>query len=118
VGYLVTNPNAMWYRARPGMLTNTGRNAWQMPPINNVDLSLIKRFALTERYSFEFSGIMLNALNHHQFIAGYLNDIKSIGQTGAAATNMLRPGTPNFLQPQLTFPSNARSITLGAKFVF
>jgi len=118
VGYLVNNPAAQWYRARQGMLSNTGRNAWQMPPINNVDLSIIKRVALTERYSFEFSGIMLNALNHHQFIAGYLNDIRSIGQTGSAATNMLVPGTSNFLQPKLTFPSNARAVTLGAKFIF
>ena len=118
VAYLVNNPNAQFYRARQGMLANSGRNILQMPGINNVDLSLIKRFNFTERTSFEFSAVMLNALNHSQFIGGTLNDVRSIGQAGSAATTYLVPGQTNFNRPDLTFPSNSRTITLGGKFNF
>ena len=118
VAYLVKNPNAQFYKARQGMLSNSGRNILQMPGINNVDLSLLKRFSFTERTSFEFSAIMLNALNHSQFIGGALNDVRSIGQTSAASTTYLVPGSSNFNRPDLTFPSNSRTITLGGKFIF
>ena len=79
---------------------------------------MIKRFSVTQRYHVEFSGVMLHALNHHQFIGGVLNDIRSIGQTGAAATTMLQPQGANFQKPELTFPSNARAVVLGLKFLF
>ena len=118
VGYLVSNPNAQFYRTRQGMLANSTRNIMQMPGINNLDLALIKRFNFTERMSFEFSAQMLNALNHSQFIGGSLNDIQSIGQAGSAATTYLVPGSSNFNKPELTFPSNSRSIQLGGKFIF
>jgi hypothetical protein len=118
VAYLVNNPSAQWFRARPGVLATSPRNTYQLPPINNWDVSLIKRIAATERYKFEFGVVLLNALNHHQFIAGHLNDIASIGQTGAAATTFLQPQGANFEKPQLTFPSNARAVTLAAKFIF
>ncbi len=118
VGYVVRDPNAYWIRARQGMLTTSTRNTWQLPAINNVDLSIIKRFAVTERASVEFSTVALNVLNHAQYVGGVLNDIRSIGQTGAAATTLLQPQGTNFLKPALTFPSNARSLVLGLKFIF
>ena len=118
VGYLANNPNAQWFRARAGMLATSPRNTYQLPPINNVDLSIIKRFAFTERYHFEFGAVLLNALNHSQFIAGNINDIASIGQTGAAATTLLQPQGSNFERPDLTFPSHSRAVTLSGKFTF
>ena len=118
VAYQVKNPNAQYYLARQGMLANSPRNIMQMPPINNVDLSGIKRFNFTERLSFEFSAQLLNALNHPQFIGGYLNDIASIGQTGNAQTTYLVPGSSNFDNAKITFPSNARTMQLGAKVIF
>src|ERR1700682_2516509 len=48
VGYLATNPNARYIRAKAGALTNAGRNTLQMPGINNFDLSLGKKFNITE----------------------------------------------------------------------
>jgi len=118
VAYLVTNPNAQYYRARQGMITNSTRNIMQMPGINNLDLALIKRFNFTERMSFEFSAQMLNSLNHSQFIGGSINDIQSIGQTGSASTTYLVPGSSNFNKPEITFPSNSRTIQLGGKVIF
>lgn len=118
VAYLANNPNAYYIRANSGMLTNAGRNTLQMPPINNWDMSLLKRLAVTERYKFECSARLLNAFNHPQFVGGSLNDIASIGQTSAAATSYLIPGQANFNIPRLTFASNARTIQLVAKFIF
>jgi hypothetical protein len=118
VGYLANDPGAYYIRANSGMLTNAGRNTMQMPSINNWDMSLIKRFALTERYKFEMAARLLNTFNHPQFVGGYINDIQSIGQTSAAATSFLIPGSSNFNDPKLTFASNARSIQLSAKFSF
>jgi hypothetical protein len=118
VAYLVNNPNAQYYRARPGMLANSARNIMQMPGINNVDLAMLKRVSFTERYSFEFSAQALNVLNHSQFIGGRLNDIASIGYVDSASTTYLVPGSSNFNRPYLTFPSNSRTLQLGVKFNF
>lgn len=118
VGYLVKNPNAQYYLARQGMLANSGRNIMQMPAINNLDLSLLKRFNVTERMSMEFSAQALNALNHPQFIGGSINDVQSIGRTDSASTTYLVPGSSNFNRPDLTFPSNSRTLQVGAKFIF
>jgi len=90
----------------------------QMPGINNVDLAMLKRISFTERYSVEFSAQALNVLNHPQFIGGYLNDIKSIGYADSASTTYLVPGSSNFNHPELTFPSNARTLQLGLKLNF
>lgn len=118
VAYRANNPNAYYIRADQGMLTNAGRNILQIPPINNWDMSLIKRFAVTERFKFEFGARLLNAFNHPQFIGGYINDIGSIGPTSAAATSFLIPGSANFNNPSLTFASNARTVQLFGKLSF
>jgi hypothetical protein len=118
VGYTVDNPAAYWIRARPGMIANSSRNILQMRPIDNVDLSLMKRISVTERYHVEFGAQALNALNHPQFIPGYLNDIASIGQTSSAATTYLVPGQKNFNDPTTTFQSNSRTLSLLLRFIF
>jgi hypothetical protein len=118
VAYLAANPNAYYVRARPGMFTTSGRNILQMDPINNWDLSVIKRIGFAERYNFAMGVSLLNVFNHPQFVGGVLNDIRSIGQTGAAATTYLVPGSANFDISSLTFPSNARTMLLSAKFSF
>jgi hypothetical protein len=56
--------------------------------------------------------------NHPQFVSGYLNQINSFGDTSALATNFLKPQSTGFNDPKAAFPSNARTMQLGAKFVF
>src|SRR5205085_2042626 len=87
VGYLAKNGNARYITAGRGALANAGRNTLKLPPIDNIDLSLLKRFNFTERYQFVFGAQMLNAFNHPQFVAGLLNDIASFGNTSDAARN-------------------------------
>jgi hypothetical protein len=93
-------------------------------PTNNIDLSLIKRFSITERVKFEVIGQFSNALNHPQYTGGYLNHVDggnpnlvAIVQSGGVQ-NMLTPGTDNFNQPDKVFSSNPRTIVLAAKITF
>jgi hypothetical protein len=118
VAYLANTPNAQYIRAQAGALANSGRNTLQLNPINNWDLSLVKRIAVTERYKVEFAAGFFNAFNHPQFVAGSLNQINSIGRTTGAVKNYLTPGKSNFNVANVTFPSNARTAQLALKFIF
>jgi Carboxypeptidase regulatory-like domain len=123
-GYVADNPNAKYVVAGPGTLATSGRNTLPLRPTNNIDLSLIKRFAITERVKFEVLGQFSNALNHPQYTGGYLNHVDggnpnlvAIVQSGAVQ-NMLTPGNAIFNQPNMVFSSNPRTIVLAAKITF
>src|SRR5581483_4689417 len=76
VAYLATNPAAMYIRAQQGALANTGRNTLQMPGINNFDMSLGKRFNITERKTVELRADAANVFNHAQFTPGLIGSVK------------------------------------------
>jgi hypothetical protein len=118
VAYVATNPNAQYIKAQVGALTNSGRNTLLGRPINNWDVTLLKRFSYGERLKFELQGQFLNAFNHPQYIAGALNQINSIGYTSSGARNFLTPGDPLFNVPDHTFGSNPRNIQVAAKIIF
>ncbi len=118
VGYLANDPTAKYIRARAGVYANGGRNTLAGKPIDNLDLTAIKRFSITERLKLEFSAQLLNALNHAQFIAGSLNDVRSIGYTSGPVRNFLTPGNAIFNNPSAVFSSNPRTIQLTGKFFF
>lgn len=119
VGYLATNPNAQYIVAQQGALANAGRNSVQLPPINNVDLSILKRFSVRESVNLEFGANFQNFFNHPQYIAGLINDVASFGNTtDAARGSYLNPADPGFLNPKATFSSNSRTIGLVAKIRF
>jgi len=118
VAYLANDATARYILAGPGALANVGRNTLLTRPINNFDMTAVKRFSLTERYKVEFSANAFNVLNHPQFVPGYLNDIASIGYTGSGVSNYLTPGNSSFNRPDQTFGGNARTLQLGLKFKF
>ena len=118
VGYLANNPDAYYIAAGAGALSSAGRNTLELPRTNDWDVTAIKRINITERYALEFAAGAFNVFNHPQFVSGYLNQINSYGDTGALATNFLKPQSAAFNNPQAAFPSNARTMQLGAKFVF
>ena len=89
-----------------------------MPHINNWDMSVVKRFNITERQSIEFQAQALNLFNHPQFTPGYINDIASLGQSGSTIRTILLPNNANFNQPNLVFSSNPRTMTLVLKYIF
>ena len=118
VAYLANNPNAQYITASYGALANAPRNTLAMPHINNWDMSVVKRFNITERQSVEFQAQALNIFNHPQFTPGYINDIASLGQSGSLIRTILLPDNANFNQPNLVFSSNPRTMTLVLKYIF
>jgi hypothetical protein len=118
VAYLANDPNARYIRGGLGSLPNVGRNTLLTRPINDVDMTVAKRFSITERYKVEFQANAFNLFNHPQFVPGYLNDIGSIGYTGTGVSNYLTPGNSAFNSPEQTFASNARTLQLGLKVSF
>lgn len=118
VAYVAKDPSAQYIRAQLGALANTGRNTLATRRINNWDLSLLKNFSITERVKFQFGGSFLNTWNHPQFTPGVLNQVNSVGQSGTGVRNYLIPGNKAFNNPEVTFGSNPRTITLIGKVVF
>lgn len=88
VAYVAQNPNAHYIKAGPGAYPNSGRNTEKLSPINNIDLSILKRINFNERYRFELGGQFYNVLNHSQFFPG---DVSR--RTFTTTRNFLIPAT-------------------------
>jgi hypothetical protein len=118
VAYQAINPNAYYIVAGKGALATGGRNTRLMPAINNWDMSVVKRYDVSERMHLETSLSALNFFNHPQFVAGSINQVNSISRTSTAQKNYLVPNATNFNNAQISFPSNSRTLALGLKFIF
>jgi hypothetical protein len=116
VAYLANNPNAMYITAGYGAYANAGRNTLQMPGINDFDISLSKRFKITEGKGIEFKADFVKAFNHPQYTAGYISSVNLTSQT----TNrvFLLPDSPQFQKWDQNFPSNPRNIQMALRFTF
>ena len=117
VAYLAQNPNARYVQAGLGAFANAGRNTEPGRPIDNIDFSLIKHFAVRERYKIELAGQAFNFFNHPQFIpGGSINNANTannfLGNVQAYAT----VSNPLFNNPTNTFSSNPRILEITAKF--
>ena len=113
VAYVAIDPNARYVRAYRGALANAGRNTEPSRPIDNIDLTLVKRFAITERINIEFAGQAFNLFNHAQFIPGSIDDVGEVSDTGLATyTN---PQYSTFNNPEAIFSSSPRVIQVSAK---
>jgi hypothetical protein len=60
------NPSA-FIQPLPGTYGNAGRNTLRGPSLVTTDLSLAKRFVLTERLDLKFRAEFFNLLNHTNF---------------------------------------------------
>jgi hypothetical protein len=116
VAYLANTPGAYYIQGGLGTYPNGPRNTLPLKRIDNLDLTILKRFNISERTYISLSALMLNALNHPQFTPGSLNQITSLGQTDAI--NLVATGSDSFNKSNGEFPSNARTISLAVKFVF
>jgi hypothetical protein len=119
VGYVAVNPNAYFIQAGAGTLPNDERNTLPGRPIDNIDVSALKRISFTERYSFEFHVEAFNVLNHPQYVAGTLDNVNTT-QTNADSNAFLLASSPSniFNHPEKLFDNNARSLQLAAKLIF
>ena len=118
VGFLVSNPAAMYVTAPKGTIATGGRNTEHVNPIDDIDLTLQKQINVTERYHLQFAGRFFNVMNHPQYTAGNLSDVAPVGFTGTAQHNFLIPNTSLFMQPSQVFSSNPRSAQISVKLIF
>ena len=133
VAYLADDPNARFVAAPKGTFPNGGRSLLNLNPIDNIDLTLLKRISLTERFKLEFSARATNIFNHPQYTGGYLNDAGSFGGSGPIGSgggyaagsiqgdlvrNSIEPGNPVFQQWSQVFSSNPRQLQLALKLTF
>ena len=116
VAYVANSPNARYVVAGYGALANGGRNTQSTRPINNVDMTLIKRFSIKERYGLQLQAQAFNLFNHPQFIPGSINDVGTV--TSAGLTPFVSPQYATFNNPEAFFASNARVLQVVAKFTF
>jgi hypothetical protein len=118
VAYVAVNPNARYIIAGSGVLPTAGRNTLRLPGINNFDLSLGKKFNVTESKYFEFRAEGYNAFNHPQYVPGFPNVANLRSRTTGGAVSFLLPDNPTFDRPDLAYQSNSRFLQLVARFVF
>lgn len=118
VAYIANTPTAQYIQAAKGVMPTSGRNTMPGRPIDNVDLTVVKRFSIHERYKLEFQAQFLNFFNHAQFIAGRLNDVYLDAFNDPSYQTILKPGNANFNKPENVFSSNPRNIQLAVKLRF
>lgn len=116
-GWVAADPNAQFVVAGYGTVPETGRSNLQTAPINNFDMTIAKHLKFGERIKFDFLAQAFNMFNHPQFVTGYINDIGSIGDTGAVR-NFFIPNASGFDVAKANFSSSPRTMQLALKFSF
>jgi hypothetical protein len=116
VAYVANNSNARYIVAGSGALANAGRNTFPLHRINNIDMSLKKRFTFMERYSLELGAQAYNVFNHPQFTGGYTNDVQTNGYINAR--NDLVPSDPLFGRFDQFYSDNSRNVQVFGRITF
>jgi hypothetical protein len=116
VGYSAINPNAYYIQAGQGTLPNAERNTLPIRPIDNIDLSVIKKITVHEHYSFQFGAGAFNVLNHAQYIPGSIDNVNATSFT--TNYNFQTVGLASFNHPEKVFLNNARTMQLTGKITF
>jgi hypothetical protein len=119
VAWVAVNPNARYIRAGYGVMPNGGRNTEPTRPINNVDLTLLKRFHISERFHLELAAQAYNLFNHAQFVPGFIDNVNSVVTAFSPGVhNYVTAGNRAFGDPETAFSSNPRVIQIFTKFVW
>jgi hypothetical protein len=114
-GLQFLNPAAFSMPA-PGAYGNYGRNALHGPNLAQLDVTLSKRFHLTERSNIEFRAEIYNLLNHANFAnPGNLRLSQSL-PAGCTCAGGIVPASNfrNTLQPGQTFSAATAGALWGA----
>jgi hypothetical protein len=98
------NPNA-FLLPTPGTYGNLGRGVYTGPGLADLDVSLLKTTAVTERASLQFRAEFFNVLNHANF--GPPNAIVFSGSTISSSAGLIT-----------TTATTSRQIQFGLKLIF
>jgi hypothetical protein len=77
VGQTTPFNGQQFFNVAPGQVGNLGRAAINGPSTFNVDASVIKNIAITERLRFQIRGEAFNLMNHTNFVPAQFYDINS-----------------------------------------
>jgi hypothetical protein len=116
VGYTAINPNAYYIQAGQGTLPNAARNTLPIRPIDNIDISIIKKITVHEHYTFQFGAGAFNVLNHAQYIPGSIDNVNATSFT--TNYNFQTVGLASFNHPEKVFTNNPRTMQLTGKITF
>jgi hypothetical protein len=116
VAYQTVNPNARFIQAAPGTYALGVRNALALDPVNNVDLSLVKRFSWRDRFAFEVRGDAYNLFNNHQYTGVPINSLDF--QSVMFAPSFQVAGNPGFGDPSGFLTANPRTIQVALRATF
>ncbi len=116
VGYLANDPSAGYIVAGVGAYPNGGRETLPLRGGNNWDVSVAKKFNVTERVKFEFRASFYNFFNHPQYTPGYVSNVQFSSKTDNR--NNFLPNSPLFNRPDLAYFSHARQIWLAGRVTF
>jgi hypothetical protein len=117
-GRVFLNP-AAFAIPNPGDFGNLGRWVLHGPSLSQFDLTLHKRFALTEKVRLEFRAEAYNLFNHTNFA----NPVSRLNDALGINTNQLQPGQPyGYVTGGSTFGKSTSTVTkdvgLGASRQF
>jgi hypothetical protein len=100
-----------------GAFANAGRNTQPSRPIDNIDFSLIKHFAIHERFKVDLAGQAFNLFNHAQFLpGGSINNANTANNFLGNVQAYVTVSNPLFNNPTNTFSSSPRVLQITAKF--
>jgi hypothetical protein len=105
-GLAIINPAAFSIPA-PGTFGNSGRNSLTGPMFAQLDLTLYKRFRLTESKDIEFRAEFYNLLNHANFANPANLRLAQALPAGGTFPGGIVPTAANTLQPGQAFTSAA-----------
>jgi hypothetical protein len=118
IGYTPANSNDKYVITGNASQSNLGRNSFRSPGFGTWNMSVAKKFAITETKSFQLMGQVFNILNHPNYALSNGNVFNSAGISTATVTQgYALPFDPTFLNPK-QFGGGIRSMILSAKFIF
>ena len=107
------NPNA-FVQNPTGTYGNVGRNSLRGPKNFSFDLSLVRTFAVKERYKLQFRAEAFNILNHTNFVGAFAPAGQPAGSTYGTASTTL--SSSNF--GQITGAYDPRIMQFALKLFF
>ena len=98
-------------------LGNVGRNVLRGPAQNNIDFSIIKRFAVSESKNIEFRAEFFNLFNHVNF-ANPISNFNAVPSTSINSTTGQITGDPGDFGRITATSNNPRLIQFALKLNF
>jgi hypothetical protein len=115
VGYVARNASARFVVAEAGTVPTLGRNTIRTPGLNNTNLSVLKKFNVSDSKRMEFRLELFNAFNHRQ--PGLGSGTTEQSTSNALSATYANVSSPNFLNAG-QFSGGSRTVQYGLKLFF